>query len=167
MGEISIATLLLEGVGLGVLLILVCAFGIRNGAVGMLQLYHKDVQDRCVELGLTTHEKIKRNSLMFKAICLPMYIVYVLVCVYVLNGARGFVQGFVQLFVILFILNLIDRFFIDEWWVSHTKAWTIPGTEDMKPYITTDDKKRKWLFGTVGMLVISAMLSGIMTIFVH
>lgn len=167
MGEISIATLLLEGVGLGVLLILVCAFGIRNGAVGMLQLYHKDVQDRCVELGLTTHEKIKRNSLMFKAVCLPMYIVYVLVCVYILNGARGFVQGFVQLFAILFVLNLIDRFFIDEWWVGHTKAWTILGTEDMKPYITTDDKKRKWLFGTVGMLVISAVLSGIMTIFVH
>lgn len=167
MGEVSIATLLLEGLGLGVLLILICAFGIRNGAVGMLQLYHKEVQDRCVELGLTTHEKIKRNSLMFKLCCLPMYIIYVLVCVYILNGVRGFVQGFVQLFVILFILNLIDRFFIDEWWVGHTKAWTIPGTEDLKPYITTDDKKRKWLFGTVGMLAISAVLSGIMTIFVH
>lgn len=88
MGEVSIATLLLKGLGLGVLLILICAFGIRNGAVGMLQLYHKEVQDRCVELGLTTHEKIKRNSLMFKLCCLPMYIVYVLVCVYILNGVR-------------------------------------------------------------------------------
>lgn len=86
MGEVSIATLLLEGLGLGVMLILICAFGIRNGAVRMLQLYHKEVQDRCVELGLTTHEKIKRNSLMLKLCCLPMYIVYVMVCVYILNG---------------------------------------------------------------------------------
>ena len=47
-------------------------------------------------------------------------------------------------------------------WVGHTDAWNIPGTEDLKPYITADDKKKKWLFGTVGMAVISAILSGIM-----
>ena len=44
---------LLEGVGLGVILMLVCAVGIRNGAVGMVHLYHADVQERCVALGLT------------------------------------------------------------------------------------------------------------------
>lgn len=92
MGEVSIATLLLEGLGLGVLLILICAFGIRNGAVGILQLYHKEVQDRCVELGLTTHEKIKRNSLMFKLCCLPMYIVYVLVCVREEYQGQGYMR---------------------------------------------------------------------------
>ena len=46
---------------------------------------------RCVKLGLTTHEKIKRNSLIFKAVCIPGYISYVLVCVYGINGAKGFV----------------------------------------------------------------------------
>ena len=30
-----IGTVILEGLGLGALLVLVCAFGIRNGAVGM------------------------------------------------------------------------------------------------------------------------------------
>ncbi len=30
--------LLLEGLGLGVLLVLICALGIRNGAVGMVHL---------------------------------------------------------------------------------------------------------------------------------
>ena len=35
---------------------------------------------------------------------------HVLVCVYALNGARGFVQGFWQLLVILSVMNLIDRF---------------------------------------------------------
>lgn len=53
---------LLEGLGLGVLLILVCAVGIRNGAVGMVHLYEPAVQDRCVSLGLTTKEKIGRTA---------------------------------------------------------------------------------------------------------
>ena len=39
--------------------------GIRNGAVGMVHLYHQDVKDRCVEMGLTTHEKISKNSKVF------------------------------------------------------------------------------------------------------
>ena len=59
---------ILEGIGLGVLLILVCAIGIRTGAVGMVHLYSPEVQDRCVTLGLTTHAKIKRNALLFKAV---------------------------------------------------------------------------------------------------
>ena len=80
---------ILEGIGLGVLLILVCAIGIRKGAVGMVHLYSQEVQERCVTLGLTKHAKIKRNALIFKAVCVPGYIAYVLVCVYALNGARG------------------------------------------------------------------------------
>ena len=162
-----IGKVLCEGLGLGVLLVLVCAFGIRRGAVGMVHLYHDDVQDRCVEMGLTTHERIKRNSKLFKLYCVPGYLAYVLVFVYAVNGARGFWTCFWQLLVILSVMNLIDRFLVDGWWVGHTKAWTIPGTEDLKPYITAQDKKRKWLFGTVGMALIAAVLSGIMLLFVR
>ena len=70
---------ILEGIGLGVLLILVCAIGIRKGAVGMVHLYSQEVQERCVKLGLTSPERIRRNSLLFKAVCVPGYISYVLV----------------------------------------------------------------------------------------
>ena len=38
----------LEGLGLGVLLIIICAVGIRKGAVGMVHLYSQEVQERCV-----------------------------------------------------------------------------------------------------------------------
>lgn len=162
-----ILQVLLEGLGLGVLLVLICLFGIRKGAVGMAHLYHEDVQARCVSLGLTTREKIRRNSLLFKACCVPGYIAYVLVCVYVVNGARGFAAGFWQMLVILSVMNLIDRFLVDDWWVGHTKAWTIPGTEDLKPYITGHDKLVKWLGGTAGMAVLAAVLAGIMTIFIR
>ena len=158
---------ILEGLGLGALLVLVCAVGIRKGAVGMAHLYAPAVRERCVKLGLTTHAKIKRNSLIFKAVCVPGYIAYVLVCVYAINGARGFVQGFWQLLVILSVMNLVDRLLVDGYWVGHTNTWTIPGTEDLKPYITAEDKHKKWLFGTAGMAVMAAVLAAIMAVFVH
>ena len=165
--QVMLLQVILEGLGLGALLALVCAVGIRKGAVGMVHLYSPAVQQRCVKLGLTTHEKIKRNSQLFKAVCIPGYIGYVLVCVYGINGAKGFAAGFWQLLVILSVMNLIDRFLIDGYWVGHTNAWTIPGTEDLKPYITAKDKQKKWLFGTVGMAGIAAVLAVLMTAFIH
>ena len=158
---------ILEGFGLAALLVLVCAVGIRKGAVGMVHLYSPEVQRRCIKLGLTSTERIRHNSLLFKAVCIPGYIGYVLVCVYGINGAKGFAAGFWQLLVILSIMNLTDRFLIDGYWVGHTNAWAIPGTEDLKPYITAKDKQKKWLFGTVGMAGISAVLAAMMTAFIH
>lgn len=152
---------ILEGLGLGALLVAVCAVGIRKGAVGMVHLYDQKVQERCMALRLTTKEKIKRNALRFKAICIPMYLAYVLLCVYAVNGAQTFWSDFWQCFVILSVMNLIDRLGIDEYWVGHTKAWVIPGTEDLMPYISKADKQKKWLFGTVGMAVISLILAAI------
>ncbi len=156
--------LVLEGLGLGFLLYLICAIGIRNGAVGMVHLYDQKVQERVVQLGLSTADEIRKRSVLFRSLCLPGYLIYVLICVYVINGARGFFEGFWQGFVILFIMNLIDRFLIDEYWVGHTKVWIIPGTEDLRPYITAKDKKKKWIMGTVGMALLAAILSGIMAL---
>ena len=159
-----IIQVLVEGLMLGILLMGICAFGIRNGAVGMVHLYHQDVKDRCVELGLITHEKISKNSKTFKIVCIPGYLLYILVCVYGINGARDFWSGFWQMFVILSVMNVMDRFLVDDYWVGHTKAWTIPGTEDLKPYINSEDKRKKWIGGTVGMAVISVVLAGIVAI---
>lgn len=156
-----IVKVVVEGLILSILLVAICAIGIRKGAIGMLHLYHQDVKDRCVEMGLITHEKISKNSKIFKTVCIPGYILYILVCVYGVNGARDFWSGFWQMFVILSVMNVIDRLLVDSWWVGHTKAWTIPGTEDLKPYITREDKCKKWIMGTVGMAVISAVLAGI------
>ena len=48
---------ILEGFGLGALLLLVCAVGICKGAVGMVHLYSPAVQQRCVKLGLSQDGK--------------------------------------------------------------------------------------------------------------
>ncbi len=154
--------LIIEGLGLGFLLYLICAIGIRKGAIDMVFLYERKVWERVIRLGLTTEREIRKRSRLFKSLCLPGYLLYVLTCVYLINKSRGFWSGFWQSFVILSIMNLIDRFLIDEYWVGHTGAWIIPGTEDLRPYITKADKKRKWLMGTAGMAFISAVISGIM-----
>lgn len=162
-----ILKVIIEGIVLGILLILICAFGIRHGAVGMVHLYSAEVQERCVKNGLITKDKIKRNAGIFKSVCVPGYLAYILICVYAINGAHGFLSGFWQMLVILSIMNLMDRFLVDDFWVGCTKAWIIPGTEDLRPYIKAKDKQKKWLFGTVGMAIISALLSAIMMIFIH
>lgn len=154
--------IILEGLILGAILILFCAVGIRNGAVEMVFLYHPDVQDRCISNGLITRERLKRNQKLFRLSGLTAYLAYVLISVFGVNGARGFWPGFWQIFIILSIVNLIDRLLIDEYWVGCTDAWTIPGTEDLKPYINRKDKIGKWLMGTLGFAVLSAILAGIM-----
>jgi len=157
-------SLVIEGISLGILLYLICGFGIRNGAIGMIHLYGQNVQDRVVELGLISREKIHKHSIMFKIFCIAGYLSYVIICVYLVNGARGFKEGFWQCFIILSIMNLIDRILIDEYWVNHTTAWIIPGTEEFRPYITAKEKQIKWITGTLGMAIISAILAGIMAL---
>lgn len=159
-----ILKIVIEGLILSAMLVLFCAFGIRNGAVNMVYLYHQDVQDRCVRNGLITAGKIRINQALFKGIAIPFYFIFVLVSVYAVNKTKGFWPGFLQMFAILSIVNLVDRLLIDEYWVGHTNAWEIPGTEDLKPYINRKDKLQKWLFGTIGFAVICAVLSGIMSL---
>lgn len=153
---------ILEGLGLGALLVLMCLIGISKGAVEMVYLYRTEVQERCIANGLTTREKIKRGNLIFSIVYIVVFVAYMVVFVYVINGARGFLEVFWQVFVIAEMMNLVDRFFIDEFWVGYTKAWIIHGTEDLKPYISSKEKCQKWLIGTVGMAIVSAALSGIM-----
>ena len=156
-----IGKIIIEGLLLGALLVGFCAVGIRKGAVNMVFLYHADVQERCIRNGLITREQINKNRRLFKGLGIPVYFAFTLLSVYAVNGARGFRSGFFQCFSILSIVNLIDRLGIDEWWVGHTNAWVIPGTEDMKPYIDRKDKVSKWLMGTAGFALLSAVLSGL------
>lgn len=44
----------LEGIVMCFVLLIICVVGIANGPVGMVFFYEKEVQDKVVELGLTT-----------------------------------------------------------------------------------------------------------------
>ena len=154
--------LIVEGIVMCFVLLIICVIGIANGPVGLVVFYEQEVKDRVVELGLTTEEKIKKTSIITMiALFVPM-IVLVPLMVYGINGASGFLEGFWQMLVILLISGLFDRLFIDWWWVGHTKAWIIPGTEDLMPYIYGKVLVKKWLGTLIGFPILAAILAGIM-----
>ena len=148
------------------IVLIACVVGISNGAVGLVCFYEKEVQKRVVELGLTTVKRIKRNDLLFKIYGVIPFFVIVIILVYGLNGARGFWAGFWQLCFIIMTEGIFDRLFIDWYWVGKTKAWIIPGTEDLMPYIHRKTLISKWIFTLLGYPIISAAISGIMMLFI-
>ncbi len=157
--------LVIEGIVMSFFLLIYCVIGIANGPVGLVVLYEKDVQERAVELGYTTKAKIKKSFIIS---CLALYVpVFVItpLMVYFINGADSFFSGFWQMTVILLIMGLFDRFFIDWYWVGHTKTWIISGTEDLRPYIPGKVLLRKWLATIIGFPAIAAIIAGIISIF--
>lgn len=159
--------LVLECIVICFILFLPCVVVIANGIHNGAFLFEKDVQERVIQMGLITKEEIDRNRKLFKISTLVVMIAFVLWAVYGINGARGFITPFLQIYALVMAEGLFDRFFIDAYWVGHTKAWTIPGTEDLKPYIPKKTLIIKWLIVIVGNPLIAAFLSGIMLLFVR
>ncbi len=155
--------ILLEGVVLCFILLIFCVIGISNGPEKFTVFYEKDVQDRAIELGYTTKEQIKKQTIISVVVLyLPCFIlVPLMVCS--INGAREFGEIFIQSLSILYIMGLFDRFFIDWYWVEHTKAWNIPNTEDLKPYIPKKMKIVKWTGTIVGFAVIALIIAIVMS----
>lgn len=155
----------MEGLIMAFCLLLICVVGISNGPVGMVFFYEKDVQDRVVELKLTTPERIKKGMVLSGIAMWSADLLVVPTVVYFVNGVDGFWDGFIQLIVIYMIMNLFDRLFIDWYWVGHTRTWDIAGTEDLKPYIPGRVVAKKWIGSIVGFTALSAIASGVMCLF--
>ena len=156
--------LALEGIVMCFVLLIICVVAIANGPVGGVSLYEKDVQKRVVELGYTTDKKIKRSTaIITTALFIPLFTI-VPFMVYFVNGAADFWSGFWQMTIIMWIMGLFDRLFIDWYWVGHTKAWHIEGTEDLKPYIPVKVAITKWIFTTIGFPIISAVIAGVVSL---
>ena len=91
--------ILVESLAMCFILLVVCVIGIANGPVGAVYFYEPEVQERVVELGVTT------------------------------------------------------------------KAWHIPGTEELMPYIPKKTLVKKWVGTVIGYPIIAAILSAIMSLF--
>ena len=156
--------LIFEGLALSFLLLISCVVGKANGAVNMVFLYEKEVQDRVVELGLIDKNKIQKNKNNFMLFGIIPFFILLIIFVYVINKTRGFKEGFIQLLIILIIEGLFDRLFIDWYWVTKTKDWIIEGTEDLMPYIYGKTLVQKWLSVIIGYPILAAIISGVMSL---
>lgn len=149
--------LIIESIVMCFILLITLVIGIANGPVGMAVMYEKDVQERVIKLGLTTKKKLKRTFVVSLLVLYLPILLLIPTMVYFINGARGFVNIFWQTALISLITNLFDRLFIDWYWVGKTKAWDIPGTDDLKPYIP-----KKVLFGKwVGTIILTPLMAAI------
>lgn len=155
-----------EGIVMCFILLMYCVVGIRNGAVGLVCLYEDDVQNRVVELGLVTKKQIKKQFIISTIVLFVPLFTLVPYMVYGINGVTDFTEGFIQMTIILMILGFFDRFFIDWYWVGHTKSWIIPGTEDLRPYIPVKMLIIKWLGTLVGYPLIALLIAKVMTFIV-
>lgn len=152
--------LLFEGIVMCFVLLIVCVVGIaQDGPVGLVTFYEQDVQDRVVQMGLTTKERIRRTTLISGAAILVPMLLLVPYMAYGVNGAQGFWEGWGQMTTIGLISGLFDRIFIDWWWVGHTRAWIIPGTEDLMPYIAGRTLAGKWISTVIGFPIMYALIA--------
>ncbi len=157
--------ILIEGIVVCFILLLVCVVGLKDGPEKYAVFYEEDVQKRVVELGYTTEKELKRRfAISGVALFVPMLIL-VPIMVYYINGASDFWSAFWQMTAVFMIGNIFDRLFIDELWVGHTKAWFIPGTEDLMPYIPVKVKIKKWVGNLIMFPLLSAIIAGIVTFF--
>lgn len=153
--------ILIEGIVVCFILLMVCIVGLKDGPERFSVFYENDVQRRVVELGYTTEQELKRRfAITAIALFVPMLIL-VPVMVYCVNGASDFWSAFWQMIAIFMIGNVFDRLFIDEFWVGHTKAWFIPGTEDLMPYIPVKVKLTKWIGNLIMFPAYSALIAWI------
>ena len=156
----------LEGIVMCFVLLIVCVIGIANGPIGLVVFYENEVKERVVELGLTTKERIKRNSIL-SAVPIYMSILFLVpYMVYGVNGVTDFWEAYLQMTIILLISGLFDRIFIDWYWVGHTKTWIIQGTEDLMPYIYGKTLIGKWISTVVGFPILSLIIAFVMSILI-
>lgn len=155
-----------EGLILSFILLLICVNSIKNGPVGGVHYYEQDVKERVVELGLITHGEIKRNAAKSGSVFMFFMLILSPLAVFLINGAKGFGEGFLQLVVIYMICGAFDRVFIDWYWVGHTKAWLIPGTEDLMPYIPKSAWVKKIVGTIIGYPVFAALISWVFSLII-
>ena len=160
--------LFMEGILISFILLITCVIGIsQRGPVGMVYFYEKEVQERCIELGLTDRETIKRDMRIVGALINLSIFAGIPLLVYAVNGTRGFLSAFKEMCIIELIAGLFDRLFIDWYWVEHSNAWRIEGTEDLKPYIPKKPLIVKWAATLIVFPLVMALIAFVMDRVLH
>ena len=137
---------------------------VRGGAIDGLYFYPKAVQDRAIEIGLTTSETMNRKRKVFMT---EFYIVMLVTLVLIIglwNHISDFKTAYLYALLFLEVMNWYDGIVIDEVWVRYCKFWLLPGCED-RPYVQTIKQMlKKRLFLTLVWIIGAAIVAGIVTL---
>ena len=143
---------------------LMVKYAVRGGAIDGLYFYPKTVQDKAIEIGLTTREAISHKRKVFMT---EFYIVMLVALVLIIglwNRVSDFKTAYLQALLFLEVMNWYDGIVIDKVWVGLSKFWVLPGCEDL-PYVQTWTqvlKKRGFL--TLIWVVGAAIVAGIVVL---
>lgn len=111
-------------------------FAVRGGAVDGLYFYPKPVQERAIEIGLTTQEAVRRKRKRFMVLFYIVMMAVLLLIVGFWNRALDFKTAYLQSLLFLEVMNWYDGIVIDKVWVGHSKFWVFPVAEDI-PFVQT------------------------------
>ena len=143
---------------------LMVKYAVRGGAVDGLYFYPKAVQERAIEIGLTTRKAMQHKRKVFMT---EFYIVMLVALVLIIglwDHVSDFKTAYLQALLFLEVMNWYDGIVIDKVWVGYSKFWELPGCEDL-PYVQTwlqVLKKRGFL--TLIWIVGAAIVAGIVVL---
>ena len=140
-------------------------YAVRGGAINGLYFYPKAVQEKALEIGLITPEKMKKKRKIFMT---EFYIVMLVALVLIIglwNRVTDFNTAYLQALLFLEVMNIFDGVVIDKIWVGYSKFWQLPGCEGI-PYVQTWMqvlKKRLFLaiVWVLGAAIVAVIVSGI------
>ena len=143
---------------------LMVRYSVRGGAINGLYFYPKAVQDRAIEIGLTTRETMNRKRKIFMTEFYLVMLVTLVLIIGLWNSISDFKTAYLYALLFLEVMNWYDGIVIDEVWVRYSKFWVLPGCEDM-PYVQTIRQMlKKRLFLTLIWVIGAAIVAGIVVL---
>ena len=115
---------------------LMVKYAVRGGAIDGLYFYPKTVQDKAIELGLTTRETMNRKRKIFMSEFYAVMVAALVLIIGLWNQVSDFKTSYLQALLFLEVMNWYDGIVIDKIWVGYSKFWVLPGCEDL-PYVQT------------------------------
>ena len=140
-------------------------YAVRGGAIDGLYFYPKIVQERAIEIGLTTKEVMQRKKKIFMTEFYIIMLVALVLIIGVLHRVSDFKTAYLLALLFLEVMNWYDGIVIDKIWVGHSKFWILAGCEEL-PFVQTWKqvlKKRGlltliWIVGAVIVAEIVALI---------
>ena len=140
-------------------------YAVRGGAINGLYFYPKIVQERAIEIGLTTKEVMQRKKKIFMTEFYIIMLVALVLIIGVLHRVSDFKTAYLLALLFLEVMNWYDGIVIDKIWVGHSKFWILAGCEEL-PFVQTWKqvlKKRGlltliWIVGAVIVAEIVALI---------